>query len=125
MGDPQGDLRPGTPILVGFFTEISKKWVLDSKTPLVEPPNPPPVRATVGEVRYSIEIDVGGGGRVNFTKPDFEENFSRKWAPRIRNRAHISQNLSGQKIVQFSRLTPPLHGRSPKMQIRTLFNLFS
>ena len=25
MGDPQGDLRPGTPILVGFFTEISKK----------------------------------------------------------------------------------------------------
>ena len=60
---------------------------------------------------------------VNFTKPDFEENFSRKWAPRIRNRAHISQNLSGQKIVQFSRLTPPLHGRSPKMQIRTLFNL--
>ena len=38
MGDPQGDLRPGTPILVGFFTEISKKWVLDSKTPLVEPP---------------------------------------------------------------------------------------
>ena len=38
MGDPQGDLRPGTPILVGFFTEISKKWVLDSKTSLVEPP---------------------------------------------------------------------------------------
>ena len=40
----------------------------------------PPVRATVGEVRYSIEIDVGGGNfrgeRVNFTKPDFEENFS-------------------------------------------------
>ena len=34
MGDHQGDLRPGTPILVGFFTEISKKWVLDSKTPL-------------------------------------------------------------------------------------------
>ena len=23
-------------------------------------PSPPPVRATVGEVRYSIEIDVGG-----------------------------------------------------------------
>ena len=42
MGDPQGDLRPGTPILVGFFTEISKKWVLDSKTPLVEPPTPTP-----------------------------------------------------------------------------------
>ena len=38
MGDPQGDLRPGTPILVGFFTQISKKWVLDSKTPLVAPP---------------------------------------------------------------------------------------
>ena len=36
----------------------------------------PPVRVTVGEVRYSIEIDVGGGERVNFTKPDFEENFS-------------------------------------------------
>ena len=29
------------------------------------------------------------------------------------------------KIVQFSRWTPPLHGRSPKMQIRTLFNLFN
>ena len=42
MGDPQGDLRPGTPILVGFFTEISKKWVLDSKSLrislYVEPP---------------------------------------------------------------------------------------
>ena len=25
-------------------------------------PSPPPVRVTVGEVRYSIEIDVGGGG---------------------------------------------------------------
>ena len=23
----------------------------------------PPVRVTVGEVRYSIEIDVGGGGK--------------------------------------------------------------
>ena len=38
MGDPQGDLRPGTPVLVDFFTEMSKKWVLDSKTPLVAPP---------------------------------------------------------------------------------------
>ena len=42
MGDPQGDLRPGTPILVDFFTEISKKWVLDSKSLrisfYVEPP---------------------------------------------------------------------------------------
>ena len=30
LGDPQGDLRPGTTFLVDFFTEISKKWVCDS-----------------------------------------------------------------------------------------------
>ena len=45
MGDPQGDLRPGTPILVDFFTEISKKMVLDSKSLrisfYVAPPTPP------------------------------------------------------------------------------------
>ena len=61
---------------------------------------------------------LGGGGKgSNFNFVDFEENFDQKWAPRIRNRAHISQNLSGQKIVQFSEMTPPLHGLSPKMQI--------
>ena len=41
--------------------------------------------------------------------------FGRKWAPRISDRAHIFKNLSGQKIVQFSRLTPPLSGRIPEM----------
>ena len=33
-------------------------------------PSPPPVRATVGEVRYSIEIDVGGG-KGQYYKPGF------------------------------------------------------
>ena len=60
---------------------------------------------------------LGGGKGSNFNFVDFEKIFGQKWAPRIRNRAHISQNLSGQKIVQFSEMTPPLHGRSPKMQI--------
>ena len=31
----------------------------------------PPVRATVGEVRYSIEIDVGGGVKGQFYKTRF------------------------------------------------------
>ena len=31
----------------------------------------PPVRGTVGEVRYSIEIDVGGGGKGQFYKTRF------------------------------------------------------
>ena len=48
MGDPQGDLRPGTPILVGFFTEISKKWVLDSKS-----------------LRISLYVEPPKGGGVN------------------------------------------------------------
>ena len=64
-----------------------------------------------------IEMILGGGKGSNFNFVDFEKIFGQKWAPRISNRAHISQNLSGQKIVQFSEMTPPLHGRSPKMQI--------
>ena len=53
-------------VLYDFILFVRKVFNLPSFTP--------PVRATVGEVRYSIEIDVGGE-RVNFTKPDFEENF--------------------------------------------------
>ena len=85
---------------------------------------------------WTFRVEKTGGKRKKSKKSKFPPLHSithelrrardtPKWAPRISNRAHISQNLSGQKIVQFSRLTPPLHGRSPKTQIRTLFNLFS
>ena len=54
---------------------------------------------------------LGGGKGSNFNFVDFEKNFGQKWAPRIRNRAHISQNLSGHKsqLSIFSEMTPLLH----------------
>ena len=57
MGDPQGDLRPGTPILVGFFTEISKKWVLDSKSLRISLYVEPPRGGGVGGEQFRANFD--------------------------------------------------------------------
>ena len=52
----------GNPIHCAITTEPSINNVVFSKCVAFSTylPSPPPVRATVGEVRYSIEIDVGG-----------------------------------------------------------------
>ena len=61
-----------------------------------QPSFTPPVRVTVGKVRYSIEINVGGGERVNFTNPDVEENFGLH--PGTQNQLFISCK-SGRHIM--------------------------
>ena len=110
--DPQGDLRPGTTFLVGFFTQISKKWVWDSKS-----------------LRNSFYVDPPRGGGRGYDSSHFlrtENSFGIIWPSprqlRVKNTLRVGhRGPVGRKTTQ----KPPQNTKKWKKIVKKrLFSRF-